>query len=274
VDHEAEIVGYYEDRYEESARLSEPAGQLEFLRTTQILSRHLTATKLRIADVGGGPGIYTEWLARRGHEVTLIDPVERHVADARRRVPGLGTVHAVVGDAREIDLDDESMDIVLLLGPLYHLLERSDRAQALAEARRVLRPGGRAFAAGISRFASVHDGLGRRFLLDPEFADIVASDLASGRHVNAGRRPSWFTSAYFHRPDELGAEVAAAGFVEVAVLGVEGLAGWFPDLGDRLADDHERTVMLDFLARVESEPSLLGVSAHLLAHGRKPAPGG
>jgi SAM-dependent methyltransferase len=163
------------------------------------------------------------------------------------------------------------MDIVLLLGPLYHLPAASDRAQALSEAMRVLRPGGRLFAAGISRFASVHDGLVERRLTDPQFAAIALSDLASGLHENPSRQPTWFTSAYFHRPEALEAEVVDAGFAEVAVLGIEGVAGWLDDLGARLADERECRVMLDFLARIEAEPSLLGASAHLLALGRKPA---
>ena len=272
VDHVAEIVGHYEDRYDESARLSEPAGRLEFLRTTQVLLRYLGSTPLSVADVGGGPGVYAEWLARRGHHVVLIDPVERHVAEALRRAPDDAALSAHVGDARELHLEDGSMDIVLLLGPLYHLLEPLDRVRALTEAGRVLRPGGRLFAAGISRFASIHDGLVKRYVREPEFAAIMRSDLESGRHENPSRRPDWFTSAYFHRPEDLEAEVVEAGFVDVAVLGVEGLAGWLGDLDDRLADDDERSIMLEFLARVEAEPSLVGASAHLLALGTKPAP--
>jgi len=269
MDHDAEVVSHYQDRYDESARLSEAAGRLEFLRTQQILLRNL-GESCSIVDVGGGPGVYAEWLASLGHHVVLVDPVERHVAEANQRPASRGSITAVVGEARELNLADGCADIVLKLGPLYHLLDSHDRLRALAEAARILRPGGRLFAAGISRFASVHDGIVRRFLLEPEFVDIVVSDLKSGRHENREQLPGWFTSAYFHRPDDLRDEVGEAGFVDVELLGVEGLAGWLHDLNDRPADEAVRSLLLEFLARIEAEPSLVGVSAHLIAHGTKP----
>lgn len=74
------------------------------------------------------------------------------------------------------------------------------------------------FAAAISRFASLHDGLAQGFLFAPEFAAIVATDVLKGTHTNPTRHPGWFTSAYFHRPDELASEVSLAGFADVSVL--------------------------------------------------------
>jgi len=78
-----------------------------------------------------------------------------------------------VGDARRLAWDDDSVEAVLLLGPLYHLTSRDDRLQALREAYRIVRPGGVLAAAAISRFASTYDGLLRGFLEDPGFEGIV-----------------------------------------------------------------------------------------------------
>ena len=80
----------------------------------------------------------------------------------------------------------------------------------------------------VSRFASLHDGLAQGFLFAPEFAAIVATDVVKGTHPNPERRPGWFTSAYFHRPDELASEVTLAGFADISVFGLEGPAGWLP----------------------------------------------
>jgi hypothetical protein len=158
---------------------------------------------------------------------------------------------------------------VLLLGPLYHLAERAERLQALAEARRVCRQGGVIIAAAISRFASTLDGLRGGYLEDPTFAAIAAGDRRDGRHRNPTGDPAYFTTAYFHRPEELAAECAAAGLVHEATLAVEG-PGWFlPDLDARLADERRRAVLLAALAALEAEPTLLGVSAHLLAVARR-----
>lgn len=78
-----------------------------------------------------------------------------------------------VGDARNLDFETDSMDAVLLLGPLYHLQERPDRIAALEESLRVLKPGGVLFCAAISRFASFLDGMKQGYLFNPEFARIV-----------------------------------------------------------------------------------------------------
>ena len=116
---------------------------------------------------------------------------------------------------------------MLLLGPLYHLTARADRLRALAEARRVLRPGGFLFAAAISRFASLVDNITEPVeppgQLPPAFADpavlrMVRQDLAGGPHENTSGDARYFTTAYFHHPDELADEVRAAGLALVELL--------------------------------------------------------
>jgi ubiquinone/menaquinone biosynthesis C-methylase UbiE len=215
-------------------------------------------------------------LAAAGYEVHLADPVPRHIAqalEASAGQPGHPLASARAGDARRIDESDASFDAVLMLGPLYHLTSASDRLRALTEARRVLRPGGVLLAAAISRFASLLDGLSRGRLSDPAFVAIVEADLCDGVHVNADGRLEWFTTAYFHRPEELRDEVAAAGFAVTAVVGLEGPLWLLPGApeDDTPLAAATRQRCLDLTARVESEPSLLGMSAHLLAIGRKPA---
>ena len=113
------------------------------------------------------------WLAELGYAVHLVDAVPRLVAEARRRSDSAARplTSCEVGDARALAAPDRSADLVLLLGPLYHLTEAEDRKQALREAARVLRPGGCLLAAGISRWASALDGLARDLLGDPAFRD-------------------------------------------------------------------------------------------------------
>src|SRR5690349_2495113 len=141
----------------ERDRLSGGQGALELARTQALLMRFLPPPPCVVADIGGGPGCYAVWLAERGYDVHLVDPVPLHIEQAAalaRSRPGVSLASAAIGDARRLSLPDESIDAVLLLGPLYHLPQRADRIGALAEARRVCRRGGVVIAAAISRFAS------------------------------------------------------------------------------------------------------------------------
>ena len=263
-----EILAHYTDRYDESARLlSDPFNRVELLRTQEILLRHLPDPPAVVLDVGGGPGVYASWLTGLGYEVHLIDVVERHVGEASAQTPA--PVSARLGDARSLDFGDGSADAVVLLGPLYHLPEKTDRLLALGEARRVLRPGGPVLVAGISRYASALDGLVSGLLDDADFRKIIKHDLSSGVHQNPTDNPRFFTTSYWHLPSELASEVREAGFESVELLAVEGIAWTAPDLGERVADEGRLEVLLDLLRRVESEPELMGASPHLIAVGRK-----
>ena len=244
----------------ERDRLAAGVGALEFARTTMILERVLPAAPARIADIGGGPGRYATWLAARGYQVQLIDPVPLHIEQARA-----AAIDAKQGDARALDLPDASFDAVLLLGPLYHLPDRGDRLKALAEARRVCRPRGVVVVAAISRFASILDGLRAGYLADPAFAAVAASDLRDGRHQNPTGDPAYFTTAYFHRPEELRAECEEAGLIHERTVGIEGPAWLLADPDKWLSDPARRETLLAALTSLEAEPALLGASAHLLA---------
>ena len=244
---DAEILAHYEEGVERERLLRGGAGRLEYLRTRELLARYLPPPPVTVLDVGGGAGVYALPLAREGYSVHLIDPVPLHVNQARevsalqRDAP---LASAEVGDARRLAWDDNSVEAVLLLGPLYHLTSRHDRLQALREAYRVVRPGG-VVAAAISRFASTYDGLLRGYLVYPMFKDIVERDVREGQHRNPSGRPEWFTTAYFHLPQELRDEVIEAGFSVEALVGIEG-PGWvLPDLNSWVEDPSRRSTLLD-----------------------------
>ena len=232
-----------------------------------MLRRHLGPPAQRILDVGGGTGVHARWLLDAGHDVHLLDLSSRHVELALREL-GASGLTAEVGDARQLPQPDDSVDVVLLLGPLYHLQRPDERAAVLREAGRVAVPGGIVAVAAINRFASLFDGLARGFLFDERFRAIVQRDLESGCHENPEDHPDWFTTAYFHHPGELAQEIDRAGLRLVELVGVEGLAGWLPDLQRRWRDDTDRTLIIESARLIESEPALLGLSAHLLAVAR------
>lgn len=258
------LQAYYA-RGEERDRLATGVGRLEFLRTTEVIRRTLSTARMVVADIGGGPGRYTDWLCDLGHEVIHRDLIADHVDQVRARHPELDSQ---IGDARRLDLGDESVDVVLLLGPIYHLRDRADRIGALREARRIVRSGGIVHVAVISRWAARLDGiLVQRFHERyPQLLDIVAE----GEHTGwmAPTHDGGFSCAT-HTPTELRSELHEAGLSIDALVTVEGVAFALGDLSTRLDDPTDRALVLDTLRSVEAVPELLGVGPHMLATGRR-----
>jgi SAM-dependent methyltransferase len=255
-------------RGREADRLADGLGLVEFERTTEIVLRALPAAPAVVADVGGGPGRYALWLADLGYQVEHRDLVPGHVehlASVRREA-----VRTRVGDARRLDLADASVDAVLLLGPLYHLETPAARITALAEAARVVRPGGPVFAAVITRWAPRLHGLLAERLYEqyPAMTSVVAEVERSGTLM-----PLYEGGfcGYTHRPADLETEVREAGLDLLDLVGVEGVAFALDDLDGRLADPAGRAAVLDSARALERVPELLGLSPHLLATARRPS---
>jgi ubiquinone/menaquinone biosynthesis C-methylase UbiE len=266
----AEVTSYYE-RFPEEGRLSSGPFRLEFERTKDILSRVLPKAPARVVDIGGAAGAYSFWLSGQGYEVHLVDASPRLIEEARKHAAASGdrVASLSVEDARKLPLKDGFVDVVLLMGPLYHLPEGQDRKLALQEALRILAAPGVMVVAAISRYASALDGLARKLSLDSRFAKIRDQDLLDGQHRNETGDLNYFTTAYFHRPEELSQEMESAGCRDVKVFGVEGPGWMLPDIDARWKDAALRKDLLEVARSLECEPSLIGASAHLLAVGRK-----
>lgn len=253
---------------QEMGRLSAtPKGTLTRLRTWDLFDRFLPAPPARVLDIGGGPGIHASRLARRGYAVELLDPVRAHVDQARAISAALTASGPIppfesrIGDACSLPYDDASADAALLMGPLYHLRDRDDRATALREAYRTLRPGGRLLAEVVTRHAWLLDATSKGRLGEPQVWIDVEANVTTGASEAEGSPIGGFFG-YFHRLDELVDEVAEAGFVDIQLVAVEGWAWLLGDLANRLSQPAD---LLRALQLTEAEPSMLGVSPHVMA---------
>ena len=267
-----EILSFYRQTQESKRLTNDVRGQIEFARTQEIITRYLPDPPAVVLDIGGGSGPYAYWLAKADYEVHLVDPVDLHIEQAKAasdRQPEHPLASISLGDARELRFSSMSADVVLLLGPLYHLIDKSERLLALREAYRVLRNGGVMVAAGISRFASLLDFFCKDRLSNPVSRDIVHSDLETGYHRNPTDNLEFFTDAYLHRPEELGSELIEAGFQHQATLAVQGPTWLFESVENYWANPDQRAAVLDLIRKVEAEPSILGMSSHILAIGTK-----
>jgi SAM-dependent methyltransferase len=225
---------------------------------------YLPPTPARIADVGAGPGAYSIWLARLGHQVIARDLMPVHIGQLRSDARDQGLlIEAEVGDARELSVADASVDVVLLFSPLYHLITSAARVQCLREAARVVHLGGIVAAAAISRCAVLLDGVLRLRIGEGDPAFPVLLDQAIGSGVMAPLFPGGF-AGYCHRPHELRTEVEQAGLSVVSLESIEGAGAYLPDLEERWEVPTARDAVLDVARRCADVPEMLGVGLHLL----------
>jgi ubiquinone/menaquinone biosynthesis C-methylase UbiE len=266
-DSSKKITDYY-GVFNEKDRLESCFGQIEYIRSQQIIERYLPKAPAIILDVGGAAGRYSCWLAGLGYEVHLIDPVPKHIEQAKQasvHQKGFEITGFTLGDARQLDFNDCFADAVLLMGPLYHLVKAADRLQALKEAHRVLKRGGVLFAVIISQFASTIDGLQSGYYHDPAFRKIMQQDLKDGQHRNPTGNELYFTNAYFQHPEELCSEIEQTGFTHEATVGIEGISYMMQDFDTAWQNKEDREFLLDIVKRLECEPALIGASPHIMA---------
>jgi SAM-dependent methyltransferase len=268
---EEHIIDHY-NRYNEAERLKNDIGPLELARTQELLTRYLPPAPAVVLDVGGASGVYSFWLASQGYPVHLVDIVPRHIEQARLSAQQAGSPQLAserVGDARQLDFPGEFAAAIVMHGPLYHLPARQDRLRAIAEARRVLKPGGILLAFAITRYAGLIYGLLRGYVFDPAYLRMIRTEVQTGHRENP---PDWlvtFPNAFFHHPDELKAELQDGGLLHERTLGILGPAWMVPDLDASWADPAQRDVILDIARLTEAEPVL---GPRLMAVARKPAP--
>ncbi len=256
----------------EIGRLERGLGVVEFYRSKEIISRYLKG-KLKIFDIGGGIGKYADWLAGLGHEVSLIElaPVAVEYAKEHMTIP----YEAITGDARKIEKPDNSADMVLLMGPLYHLLEKDERLRVLSESSRVLKPGGILVAAGISKFSSATWALsvyGNNVFLDDDiYMDMIRREMDTGEHIKPSEYPYIISNAYFHTIGGLRDEVTESGFNVIERAAVEGCSWITPDLNEKWNDEFRRGRILEIIRATEHEETMMGMSPHFLVVASKPA---
>jgi len=268
-----DVVKHYTEAFDEDKRLDARIGPFEYERTIKVIARYLDHEQLVVIDVGGGSGAYALWLAAQGHFVHFVDLVPRHVemvtATARERSLTLGS--AQLADARSLPFGDEFADLVLLMGPLYHLTELRDRLHALRECSRVVKKGGRVLCTAISRFASMLAGFRFNRFDDPEFEAMVDRDLLEGQHRNPVYGSNHLGTAFFHTGIELRQEIDSSGLACEKIVGIESPVGLLPQLEDWIRERGRMyELAMKYARRVEEEEDLIGASFHLLGIGSCP----
>jgi ubiquinone/menaquinone biosynthesis C-methylase UbiE len=263
-----EIEEFYAQTSEEG-RLELGLGPLEFERNKELISRYLPK-KCTVIDVGGGPGIYAEWLAGLGHQVCLVDPVDKHIKQANKRsLKARKPFKSILGEAQKLELQDNSADMVILHGPLYHLQSKAGRIRAIAEAKRVLKNNGIMLGFAINHSASTIAALLNGFIHAPEIFEMCKQELISGIHTPPKSMPGVLPAAYFHSPNELRAELEDAGLIYLDIYAVEGPVWLDKNYFQSRSDPKKKATMNELMSIVEKDQSLLSLSPHMMIAGKK-----
>jgi len=255
----------------EEERLLMGLGPMEFERNKDLISKYFYKASLNIADVGGGTGRYAEWLAGLGHRVILLEPVEKHIKLAEKRAKKVGRRFTVLrGEARKLELATDSIDLLILHGPLYHLQDREERLKAIREALRVTRPGGTILGFGINYTASTVVALLQGAIHHDDIYRMCLSELTTGVHEAPADLPGILAEAYYHRPEELKEEFEECGLLSISLHAVEGISWLDKDFFGTRADPQKYSRLLELLRLTESDRNLMALSPHMMISGQVP----
>ena len=225
-------VKHYYSHFDEKNRLrNDNSGKLEYLMTMQILEKYLPAVDavsgnaISILDLGGGAGVYSFPLAKAGYQVTLADLSEALLALAKKQKEEDDVKNLVscdhVNATNLSQYKDEQFDVVLLFGPLYHLLENDERQKCVAEINRVLKPHGKTFASFIP-YLSGSIALVSRFCWSPEQVSVETLKEAFNTGKFNNLSDHGFQEGYYPKSEEIEKLFAENGFEKVALRSIRG----------------------------------------------------
>ena len=242
----------------------------EYAVTMRALAEYSPAPPARILDIGGGPGRYAIALAHQGYEVTLLDLSEKSLLVARHHAEKAGVTLEQYkhGNAVDLHFPGETFDVVLLMGPLYHLIAAKDRKKAVSEAMRVLKNKGMICAAFITRLAPLR-WAGK---YEPSWVqghlDQCNQLIAEGVAELEPGEESFVNYAYFAHPAEVTPFMEGAGCTTVDVVACEGIVSFIDEKINELTGSLWE-IWVDLNYRLGKDPTVHGAAEHLLYIGKK-----
>ena len=261
MDTRKDIITRFYGQSDEDSRLQRSRhGQLEYATTMAYIHRYADC-RSRVLEIGAGTGRYSIALAKEGMNVTAVELLERHLAVLRENGRGLDNLEAVQGDATDLGrFADNTFDVTLLLGPMYHLYEPDEVNSAIDEAIRVTRPGGVILFAFISVYAIM-------------YANYLQGNWAAGQEEN-------FTPDYRirHFREQLFTGYDVAEFERlfdskpvtwITTAGVDGLLEPIEDRADFSIQDRDFDAFAAWYLHFAEKRELLGGTSHLLYICRK-----
>lgn len=263
------IESFYNKASEET-RLDRGMGIFEFERIKFLIEKYIPSSSSNIIDVGGGTGKYSEWLAKKGHQVHLVDPLSKHLKLATNRANKLANKFSVhMGESKKLEFPTNFADLIILHGPLYHLQQKEDRALTIKEAKRVLKNNGILLGFAINYTASTLVGLLNGLIHKKPFFEMCQKELTTGVHNPPEEYPWLLAEGYYHQPEELKKEFMAQELVYLDIYAVEGMVWLDQNYFSNMLNKTKKDTLMQLLTMTESDNYLLPFSPHMMIATQK-----
>ena len=286
------VKNYYRHFDEKNRLRNDNSGKLEFLMTMRILEKNLPpvqgvenpegavvagaeragGAEVSILDLGGGVGVYSFPLAKKGYKVTLADLSETLLAQANKQKKEEAVQNLISCDqVNATDLScykDQSFDVVLLFGPLYHLTEKAEREKCISEVNRVLKKGGKVFASFIPHLSG-SIALVQRFCWSPDQVDINTLEecFESGKFKNLSDKG--FQEGYYPASEEIENLFSANGFEKILLRSIRGFGYEKEDVIFKFKNKNVFSKILDLIDSTAEEKSIIEMCGHAMYVGVK-----
>lgn len=274
------IRNYYKNFDEKNRLKNDASGRLEFLMTMSVLEKHLPspggtsngASAVNVLDIGGGAGAYAFPLAERGFKVTLADLSEELISQAKAQKAEENVRNIVSCDVTNATnlsrYADNQFDVVLLLGPLYHLIEESERKLCVSEIRRVLKPHGKVFASFIP-YLSGSIGIVERYWFHPEQVGIdnLTEVFKSGKFNNLANQG--FQEGYYPKSAEIEHLFADNGFEKELLRSVRGFGYQKEEQLFKIADAQIFDKIIELIDSTAEDKAIVETCGHAIYVGHK-----
>ena len=256
------ILTEYYSGYDEDSRLRSRHGMVEYLTTMRYIEKYLRPG-MRILEIGAGTGRYSHALAQQGYEVDAVELVQHNINIFREKTQPGEKVNIRQGNAKDLSMfADDTYDITLLLGPMYHLYTVDDQKQALAEAIRVTKKGGIICAAYCGNEATmVQYCFGRGMLKEERYQKLV--DPVT---FKAQSDPAELFELY--RKEDIDALMADFPVTRLHYVGTDMATNYMRPVIDEM-DDEFFEVYLRYHFTICERSDLVGASHHILDVFRK-----
>ena len=259
-----EIKEYLENHYinhEEDGRLLSKHGSVEFLTTIKYIEKYLKKD-MRILEIGAGTGRYSLYFAEQGYRVDAVELVSHNLDILKGKVKGSYNINALLGNALDLSMyEEETFDITLVLGPLYHLFTEEDKRKAILEALRVTKKNGTIFIAYLTNDSIIINwGLLAGHLADGRKTGIVNKDF------RCKSSPEMIFEMFYVKDfDEL---MGSFDTRHLHTVATDGMSHHFRDKIDAMDEEFFNT-WLDYHYSTCERPDLMGYSNHVLYIGEK-----